>query len=220
LFNRRSDPMASKSATLDAIETLTLSHYNQNAEAFWEGTKDHDVTQNYAAFLAPFPTGKKLDILDLGCGPGRDVRYFHSLGHRPVGLDGSEAFCMMARNYTGCRILQQKFLSLDLPEQAFDGIFANASLFHVPSRELPRVLTELRSALRSGGILFLSNPRGDGEGWSGQRYGHYMQFDAGKLFLEQAGFTVIDHYYRPEGKPRHEQPWLAIVAQTTASETL
>lgn len=212
--------MASKTETLDAIEAFTLGHYNQNAEAFWNGTKDHDVVQNYAAFLTPFPKDKKLDILDLGCGPGRDVSYFQSLGHRPVGLDGCEVFCMMARSYTGCRILHQKFLSLDLPERAFDGIFANASLFHVPSKELPRVLGELHSTLRPGGILFLSNPRGDDEGWSGQRYGHYMQFDTSKGFLEQAGFTVIDHYYRPAGKPRHEQPWLAIVAQAAASVTI
>ncbi|HEY5139278.1 MAG TPA: class I SAM-dependent methyltransferase [Methylococcales bacterium] len=134
------------------------------------------------------------------------------MGHRPVGLDGSEVFCNMAREYTGCRILHQKFLSLTLPGQAFDGIFANASLFHVPSPELPRVLYDLHTALRPDGILFLSNPRGNDEGWSGQRYGHYMQFETSKQFLEEAGFEVIDYYYRPLGKPTHEQPWLAIVA--------
>ncbi|MDP1663502.1 MAG: class I SAM-dependent methyltransferase [Methylobacter sp.] len=197
---------------LDQIETLTLSHYNQNAEAFWNGTKDHDVVQNYEAFLAPFPKDKNLDILDFGCGPGRDVKYFQALGHRPVGLDGSEIFCSMARSYTGCQILHQKFLSLKLPKHGFDGIFANASLFHVPSQELPRVLNHLNTALRPGGVLFLSNPRGNGEGWSGQRYGHYMQIDSSKTFMEAAGFQVIDYYYRPIGKPDHEQPWLAIVA--------
>jgi SAM-dependent methyltransferase len=201
---------------LDEIETVTVGHYNQNAEAFWNGTKDHDVTQNYQAFLAPFPAGKKLDILDFGCGPGRDVRYFKSLGHRPVGLDGSEEFCKMARRHTSCVILHQKFLGLELPKQAFDGIFANASLFHVPSQELPRVLADLYSALKSGGILFLSIPRGNEEGWSEQRYGHYMQIETCKLFLEEAGFAVLDHYYRPPGKPLHEQPWLAIVAQAAA----
>jgi len=200
----------------DEIETVTLGHYNQNAEAYWHGTKDHDVTQNYEAFLAPFAKDKKLDILDLGCGPGRDVKYFQSLGHRPVGLDGSEIFCDMARRYTGCQIFHQKFLSLALPRHAFDGIFANASLFHVPSQALPRVLHDLHTALRPGGILFLSNPRGNDEGWSGQRYGHYMQFDTSKLFLEEAGFEVIDYYYRPKGKPNHEQPWLAIVSQASA----
>jgi SAM-dependent methyltransferase len=197
---------------LDEIETVTLGHYNQHAEAFWNGTKDHDVSQNYTAFLAPFPKSKMLDILDLGCGAGRGVKYFQSLGHKPVGLDGSKVFCDMARQYTGCKILQQTFLSLDLPSQSFDGIFANAALFHVPSQKLPHVLDDLHSALRPGGILFLSNPRGDDEGWSGQRYGHYMQFEASKQFLEEAGFEVFDHFYRPLGKPKHEQPWLAIVA--------
>jgi SAM-dependent methyltransferase len=204
--------MGLKAQQLIEIEAYTIGHYNQNAEAFWHGTKDHDVTQNYAAFLEPFPKDKKLDILDLGCGPGRDVNYFQSLGHRPVGLDGSEVFCEMARQLTGCRILHQTFLNLDLPSLSFDGIFANAALFHVPSQELPRVLDDLHPALRPGGILFLSNPRGDGEGWSGQRYGHYMQFKASKLCLEEAGFEVLDHFYRPSGKPKHEQPWLAIVA--------
>lgn len=204
--------MKQKNTELDAIETLTIDHYNQNAEAFWYGTKDHDVTQNYEAFLSPFPNGKKLDILDLGCGPGRDVHYFKSLGHRPVGLDGSAVFCVMARKYTGCHILCQKFLSLQLSEQAYDGIFANASLFHVPSKELPRILAELYVALRPGGILFLSNPRGNEEGWSGQRYGHYMQFDLSNQLIEGAGYKVLNHYYRPTGKPIHEQPWLAIIA--------
>jgi SAM-dependent methyltransferase len=212
--------MEHRTEELDEIETVTLSHYDQNAEAFWNGTKDHDVTQNYEAFLEPFPKDKKLDILDLGCGPGRDVNYFKSLGHRPVGLDGSEVFCSMARRYTGCQILHQKFLSLKLPMHAFDGIFANASLFHVPSQELPRVLYDLHTTLRPGGILFLSNPRGNGEGWSGHRYGHYMQLATSKLFLEDAGFEMIDYYYRPLGKPNHEQPWLAIVAvKPVSSET-
>jgi SAM-dependent methyltransferase len=198
---------------LTDIETITLSHYNQNAEEFWSGTKDHDVDQNYAAFLAPFSKNKALDILDLGCGPGRDVSYFKALGHKPIGLDGSEVFCNMARQYTNCTILHQKFLNLDLSGLVFDGIFANASLFHIPSQELPRVLNELKAAIRPGGILFLSNPRGNDEGWSGQRYGHYMQLETSRVFLEAAGFNIINHYYRPFGKPLHEQPWLAIVAQ-------
>lgn len=204
--------MAPTEDNLGEIEARTLAHYDLNAEAFWQGTQGHDVSQNHAAFLAACPQDKPLDILDLGCGPGRDVLYFQSLGHRPVGLDGSGMFCRMARRYTGCPILHQTFLNLDLPHHAFDGIFANASLFHVPSRELPRVLGDLHAALRPGGVLFQSNPRGDGEGWSGQRYGHYMQIDTARQFLQRAGFEVLDHFLRPPGKPEHEQPWLAVVA--------
>jgi len=205
------DTLAAKQLT--EIEKITLDHYDTNALSFWQGTKDHDVTQNYQAFLSQFPVAKKLDILDFGCGPGRDLSYFSSLGHRPVGLDGSDAFCNMARSKTGCRVLQQQFLSLALPHQEFDGIFANASLFHVPGQELPRVLEELHRALRPGGILFSSNPRGSSEGWSGQRYGHFMEFDASKAYLDAAGFEVLDHYYRPYGQPRAAQPWLAIVSR-------
>ena len=205
--------MDCRTENLDKIETVTLGYYDENSKSFWEGTKDHDVAQNYAAFLAPFPAEETLDILDFGCGPGRDVKYFQSLGHRPVGLDGSAEFCRMARQYTGCQILHQRFLSLALQPQAFDGIFANASLFHVPGRELPKVLKELHSALRPAGILFSSDPRGNDEGWQGQRYGHYMQLDASERYLAQAGFEVIHHYYRPAGKPIHEQPWLAIVSR-------
>ena len=207
--------MTPKAKDLAQIESLTLGHYHDHAETFWQGTKDHDVTQNYAAFLAALPKGKVLDILDFGCGPGRDVHYFKSLGHRSVGLDGCEAFCTMARRLTNSEILHQRFLELDLIEDRFDGVFANASLFHVPGRELPRVLTALHATLRTGGILFSSNPRGnDEEGWSGQRFGHFMTFETSRKYLEASGFTVLDHYYRPKDRPFHEQPWLAIIAQS------
>ena len=205
--------MHQDSNILGEIENITLNHYAQNADSFWQGTRDHDVTQNYAAFLAPFALGMTLDILDFGCGPGRDIKYFQSLGHRPVGLDGCKRFCSMASLYTGCEVLQQNFLKLALPQQAFDGIFANASLFHVPSQELPRVLTELHAALRAGGVLFISNPRGNQEGWNGQRYGHYMQLQESQRFLDEAGFEILDYYYRPQGKPVSQQPWLAIVSR-------
>jgi len=138
--------MGQKSEKLNEIQSITLEYYNQHADAYRSATQDHDVAQNYAAFLSPFPQQKILDILDLGCGPGRDVKYFRSLGHKPVGLDGSAVFCSMAREFTGCEILNQKFLNLELPAGAFDGIFANASLFHVPSQELPRVLFDLYTA--------------------------------------------------------------------------
>ncbi|MEE2716528.1 MAG: class I SAM-dependent methyltransferase [SAR324 cluster bacterium] len=201
------------STELKTIETVTLGHYEDNAQAFWEGTKDHDVSQNYEALLSACGPEKPLDLLDFGCGPGRDVKHFKSLGYRPVGLDGSAEFCRVARDYTGCPVLHQHFLELDLPKAGFDGIFANASLFHVPSQELPRILKELHDALRPNGILFSSNPRGSAEGWQGQRYGHYMELPASQSYLEDAGFEILYHYYRPTGKPQHEQPWLAIVSR-------
>jgi len=198
---------------LTEVERKTISHYEENAETFHLGTKDHDVSQNINAFLNALPKDRALDILELGCGPGRDLCVFKSKGHIATGLDGCEQFCKMALENSGCNVLNQQFLKLDLNEKSYDGIFANASLFHVPRIELPRILGELHSALRKNGILFSSNPRGDQEGWYGQRYVNYMEFETSQYYLKKSGFKILDHYYRPPGKPRKEQPWLAIVSQ-------
>ena len=147
-----------------------------------------------------------------GCGPGRDLKVFSELGHEAIGLEGAERFVELARDYSGCEVWQQDFLKLELPDEFFDGIFANASLFHVPSQELPRVLRELRAALKPDGVLFSSNPRGENEeGWNGERYGCYYNLETWREFVEGAGFVEVMHYYRPPGVPREQQPWLASV---------
>jgi SAM-dependent methyltransferase len=196
----------------DDVTVGTLADYQHNADDFWEGTRDHDVSQNYAALLDAIEGPPPFTILDFGCGPGRDLHYFRSLGHEAVGLDGCEAFVTMARAYSGCEVLHQNFLALDLPRQRYHGVFANAALFHVPGADLPRVLGELHQALKPRGVLFSSNPRGrNEEGWRGSRYGAFH--DAGRWgeLVTGAGFSLITHYYRPAGRPRHEQPWLATV---------
>lgn len=109
-------------------------------------------------------------------------------------------------------MLEQSFLELDLPSSHFDGVFANAVLFHVPSQELPHVLRELHTTLKPGGVLFSSNPRGDGhEGWNGDRYGAFHDWEAWRDFVTAAGFVELTHYYRPTGVPLEQQPWLASV---------
>ena len=197
---------------LENIAAGTLDHYNERAKDFWEGTRDHDVSQNIEAILSHIEGTAPFAILDFGCGPGRDLKSFVDLGHRPVGLEGSANFARMARTHSGCEVLHQDFLKLDLPIGTFDGIFANASLFHVPSQELPRVLGQLHVALKPRGVLFASNPRGDGsEGWNGGRYAAYHDLKKWRRYLSAAGFMEVTHYYRPAGLPRDQQPWLASV---------
>jgi SAM-dependent methyltransferase len=120
------------------ISELTLARYNERADAFWAGTKDHDVSQNIAALLQPIKRTAPYTILDFGCGPGRDLKVFTELGHTAVGLDGALRFVEMARCYSGCEIWHQDFIRLSLPAEHFDGIFANASLFHVDDIETGR----------------------------------------------------------------------------------
>ena len=197
---------------LERIARLTLAHYDERADAFWEGTRDHDVGQNVAALLEHIRGEPPFTILDFGCGPGRDLKAFAERGHVAVGVEGAPRFAAMARAWSGCEVWEQDFLRLDLPPGRFDGVFANASLFHVPASELPRVLRELRAALKPDGILFSSNPHGrNEEGWNRGRYGVYHDPEAWRRYGEAAGFVEIDAYYRPAGLPRAEQPWLATV---------
>jgi SAM-dependent methyltransferase len=197
---------------LARISTSTVGHYDLRADAYWQGTRDHDVSQNIAALLRHIRAEPPFSILDFGCGPGRDLPAFTALGHQAIGLEGSPRLAEMARAHSGCEVWQQDFLALDLPRHRFDGVFANAVLFHVPSQELPRVVGQLHATLKPGGVLFTSNPRGrNEEGWSGERYGTYHDLESWRRYICAAGFVELEHYYRPPGLPCAHQPWLASV---------
>ena len=118
-------------ALSNRVEYDALEHYNQRAEGFWKGTRDHNVSQNIAAMLKHIVGEAPLTILDFGCGPGRDLKVFADRGHIAVGLEGAAHFAVMARTHSGCEVWQQDFLKLDLPTNRFDGVFANAAFFHV-----------------------------------------------------------------------------------------
>ena len=202
---------------LASIATTTLAHYNERADDFRAGTRDHDVAQNIEALLRHIEGTPPFTILDFGCGPGRDLKTYARLGHHAIGLDGAERFVTMARAESGCEVWHQDFLALDLPDDRFDGVYANAALFHVPTQELPRVLAELRATLKPRGVLFSSNPRGaNEEGWNGARYGAFHDLEHWRMHLTNAGFSELEHYYRPSGLPCEQQPWLASVWRRTA----
>jgi SAM-dependent methyltransferase len=205
---------------LGRVSARTIEHYQRAADSFWEGTKDHDVSQNVEALLRHIRAEPPCRILDLGCGPGRDLITFRDRGHHPIGLDGAARFVHMAHAHSGCEVMHQDLLALDLPECHFDGIFANAVLFHVPTQELPGVLAQLRSSLRPEGVFFASNPRGpDREEWHGLRYGAYLSWPTWREYATAAGFVELEHYYRPPGKPRSQQPWLASVWRKSAARS-
>lgn len=198
--------------SVEPLTRRTIASYELNATAFRDGTWDHDVEQNIAALLRHIVGKPPFVILDFGCGPGRDLCALRALGHVAVGLDGTPAFVRMARAVSGCEVWEQDFVSLELPKERFDGVFANASLFHVPRAALPRVLGQLHATLRSDGVLFASNPRGNNEeGWQGERFGVWHDLAGWRSYCTSAGFVELEHYYRPPGRPRAEQPWLASV---------
>ena len=194
------------------VSAATIAKYNRIAVAYSNGTANHDVSQNITALLEAVSVDGPYVILDLGCGPGRDLCRFKALGHEAVGLDGSGEFVRVARAKTDCEVLHQNFLELDLPFARFDGIFANASLFHVPTSQLARVLDDLAATLKRGGVMLCSNPRGSNEeGWIDGRYGCFHDLETWRTYVTNAGFRELCHYYRPTGRPRAEQPWLVTV---------
>ena len=190
----------------------TLGHDEQHAQTYWEGTHDHDVSQNIAALLQHMSGPPPFDLLDFSCRPGRDLQTFKALGHRAVGLEGAPSAAARARAHRGCEVLEQSFLQLELPSQRYDGVFANAVLFHVPLQVLPKVLGRLQACLRPGGVLFSSNPRGNNQArWSGERDGAFHDWPTWRALVTAAGFDELGHSCRPPGLPIEQQPWLARV---------
>ena len=202
---------------LRRITARTLAHYDHHAQAFWDGTRDHDVSQNIDALLDNITVAAPFELLDFGCSPGRDLKRFTALGHHATGLEGSARLAALARTHSGCQVIEQDFIDLDLPAERFDGVFANAVLFHVPGQVLPRVLAELHLTLKPGGVLLCSNPHGNGqEGWNGERYAVFHDWPSWRNTMTAAGFVELTHYYRPTGLPRDQQPWLASVWKKVA----
>lgn len=194
------------------ISQKTIAHYDLNAASYDKGTQSHDVSQNINALLRAIKTAAPFHILDFGCGPGRDLQTLTKLGHIAIGLEGSQQAAHIARAKSGCEVWVQDFFNLHLPESSFDGIFANASLFHIPNHLLPQVLGNLWACLKPNGILFSSNPRGNNqESWYGDRFGSYHDLEGWRSFMTNANFTEVEHYYRPSGLPFEHQHWLASV---------
>lgn len=194
-------------------ENITIAEYQATANSFREGTWGHDVSQNRQALVKWMPRNPGR-ILDLGCGPGRDLLAFKAEGHEVVGLDATPAFVAMAQQ-TGCEVWQQTFLDLHLPDCYFDGIFANASLLHVPQGSMELVLQALWQSLATQGAIVLSMARGNQEGFvnhpSGQRFISYWEYETLAPLVQAAGFTIVEHYYRPPGLPQDQQSWVVIV---------
>lgn len=145
----------------------TLEYYNQAAQDYTADTINADVSKLYAFFLTHLPPNAY--IMDLGCGPGRDSKYFLDKGYRVLSVDGSEEFCKFASQLTGQDVLCQTFENIDFTEE-FDGIWACASILHVPMSGLPKVLANISRALKKGGYFYASFKYGEYEGDRNERY--------------------------------------------------
>ncbi len=181
----------------------TIDYYNRNAVEYAEQTRAADVTDLYTHFEeCLYPAAR---ILDLGCGSGRDSRYFNERGYHVVPVDGSPEICRMAAEYTKLPVRCLRFSELDYIED-FDGIWACASLLHVPKQELPAVMEKVERALKADGVLYASFKYGKGEKITeGRHFSYYNEYDLN--LLSNLGF--IEYWISEDVRSTHSsEKWL------------
>ena len=160
-------------------EKRTLSYYDENAAVFCEGTRNADMSEMRGRFQQYLKSGAL--ILDAGCGSGRDSKFFMESGYRVVALDGSKEMCRQASAYLGQEVQCRRFEEID-EKEVYDGIWACASLLHVPYELLPKVIARLIVALVDGGVLYASFKYRE----AGGRYFTDLREDGWKKVLEEA----------------------------------
>ncbi len=137
----------------------TIAYYNTNAKSFYDRTIGTDMPPMYVKFLNLLPN--KAHILDAGCGVGRDSKFFLKLGHDITAFDASIEMVKFSTKELGKQTLQLRFQDLNFKEM-FDGVWANASLLHVPYQETKDIYTRIYNALKPGGIFYGSYKYGEG----------------------------------------------------------
>jgi SAM-dependent methyltransferase len=177
---------------------MTLDYYNRNADAFRQRTAGSITRRFYDPFPALLKPGAH--IMDAGCGPGRDSLFFIERGFRVTGIDGSQAMVDMASRATGQAVLLLRFQEIDFCER-FDGIWANASLLHVPRTEMDDVLRRLTRALRRGGVMYMSLKIGDGERIhdDGRFFSDYRQQSLREVLAAHPLLEILDMHETPPG---------------------
>ena len=145
----------------------SIEYYDKNAVEYFERTVDINMQSWWDLFTGQLPEGAS--VLDLGCGSGRDSAYFISSGFDVTAMDASEEMCNLASIHIGQDVLHLSFAEMDF-NQVFDGIWACASLLHVPSEEIDTILAKVINSLKINGVLFLSFRYGEYEGIRDGRY--------------------------------------------------
>ncbi len=190
----------------------SIGYYNRYASTYFESTVNLDMSEARSRFIEVLP--EAASVLDLGCGSGRDSLAFFEEGFEVTPLDGSPEMCALAEIHTGLEVLNMTFEELDF-EEVFDGIWACASLLHVPEEKMPDILKKAGTALKPDGYLFLSVKEGDFEGERDGRY--YVDYSKRKLMnlIEDIGLFEIEDVWKSADVKNHisETKWLNIIAK-------
>ena len=181
--------------------------YDTNASKFIRATQELDVQELQGRFLKHLP--RDAYILDAGCGSGRDLKLFAEAGYRTLGIDSSTAMVREARSYSRQEVIQTTFQDFDF-ENVFDGIWACASLLHVPLNDLPEVLSKLRNALLACGVLYVSFKSGEGETFrNGRQFTNFTKESLAHFFSRNSGWSLLEIWDTSDIRPgRETEIWI------------
>lgn len=188
------------------MNTPTLLYYESYAEQFFDNTVNVDMGALYERFLSTLPANSF--ILDAGCGSGRDSKAFSEMGYRVAAFDATEALVKLAQNYCGFPVDQRGFEQID-EIACYDGIWACASLLHLPENKLPLSLQGLWNALKPGGAFYLSFKYGEGERQDGGR--HFTDANESRLAAWLNHLPDIentDTWISHDQRPGRDERWL------------
>jgi SAM-dependent methyltransferase len=187
-----------------------VEYYNENATSFFEGSVIADMSCERDRFISFLPKNGK--VLDAGCGSGRDTKAFLEKGFDVTAFDASIEMCRLASAHTGIEVKNMRFE--DMPYQdEFDGIWASATLLHVPMDQLPVIMKKMNTALKDGGVIYASFKYGDGTKMRGERiFSDFNEISIVPLF-ENAGFTITHNKVGHDNRPgREEEMWVEVIA--------
>lgn len=188
-----------------------MNYYDENAQEFFDGTVNADMSPHREEFLKLIVENGA--ILDAGCGSGRDTKIFKELGFNVTAIDGSVEMCRMASEYANINVKQMQFQEIEFENQ-FDGIWASASLLHVPGTEIEDILNRLKTSLKDNGILYASFKYGDFEGLRNGRYFNDLTETAVIKLFKQADFKIIKTWITHDArKGRENERWVNILVK-------
>ncbi|WP_285111045.1 class I SAM-dependent methyltransferase [Leclercia adecarboxylata] len=185
---------------------MTLKYYQDNAQTFFDGTVNVDMSSLYETFTKHLAPGAR--VLDAGCGSGRDAKAFLEMGYQVEAFDASPAMVELAREHTGLPVQLMTFADVEWKEE-FDGIWCCASLLHVPAVELPDVMRRLADALKPGGVWYVSFKYGDGEREvDGRRFTDMDEVGLRALVEFVAEIKVVGIWLTKDKRPRKDEFWI------------
>lgn len=192
------------------ISNSTLEYYNRHAMEYATTTNAADMSDNYSRFLKHVKTNGC--IADIGCGGGRDLKFFKEKGYKAFGLDASEELCRIASEYSGCPVTCSDFLSWN-PDRKFDAFWANASLLHLTEAGIISFFSTKTTYLNDEGVIYFSMKTGIDEGLDdkGRFFTPFSEKLLKRITMALPGCMIVDRWSNSDSLDRQDVHWESVI---------